>query len=114
MTVTAIRVDHGPVPAFGYRVDFGGRSVVFAGDTRKSDNLIAKSQGVDVLIHPMLGFTPEQLTEQTRGGARRRAALQLLPPPEDVAEVVRYLTLEAPDYLTGARIAVDGGAESVS
>jgi NAD(P)-dependent dehydrogenase (short-subunit alcohol dehydrogenase family) len=34
--------------------------------------------------------------------------------PEDVAEVVRYLTLEAPDYVTGARIAVDGGAESVS
>lgn len=34
--------------------------------------------------------------------------------PEDVAEVVRYLTLEAPAYVTGARIAVDGGAESVS
>jgi NAD(P)-dependent dehydrogenase (short-subunit alcohol dehydrogenase family) len=33
---------------------------------------------------------------------------------EDVADVVRYLALEAPDYVTGARIAVDGGAESVS
>lgn len=33
---------------------------------------------------------------------------------EEVAEVVRYLTLEAPDYVTGARIVVDGGAESVS
>jgi NAD(P)-dependent dehydrogenase (short-subunit alcohol dehydrogenase family) len=32
----------------------------------------------------------------------------------DVAEVVRYLVLEAPEYVTGARIAVDGGAESVS
>ena len=32
----------------------------------------------------------------------------------DVAEVVRYLVLEAPEYVTGARIAVDGGAESLS
>ncbi|HKV32210.1 MAG TPA: SDR family oxidoreductase [Candidatus Dormibacteraeota bacterium] len=34
--------------------------------------------------------------------------------PGDVAEVVRYLTQEAPAYVTGARIAVDGGAETVS
>jgi len=33
---------------------------------------------------------------------------------EDVAAVVRFLALEAPEYVTGARIAVDGGAESVS
>jgi NAD(P)-dependent dehydrogenase (short-subunit alcohol dehydrogenase family) len=33
---------------------------------------------------------------------------------DDVADVVRYLILEAPEYVTGARIAVDGGAESVS
>jgi NAD(P)-dependent dehydrogenase (short-subunit alcohol dehydrogenase family) len=32
----------------------------------------------------------------------------------EVADVVRYLALEAPEYVTGARIAVDGGAESVS
>jgi len=34
--------------------------------------------------------------------------------PEDVSNVVRYLALEAPPYLTGARIAVDGGAETLS
>jgi NAD(P)-dependent dehydrogenase (short-subunit alcohol dehydrogenase family) len=33
--------------------------------------------------------------------------------PEEVAQVVRYLVAEAPAYLTGARIAVDGGAEAV-
>jgi NAD(P)-dependent dehydrogenase (short-subunit alcohol dehydrogenase family) len=32
--------------------------------------------------------------------------------PEEVANVVRYVTLEAPEYLTGARIAVDGGTEA--
>ena len=50
--VTAFLVDHGPVtPAFGYRVDFHGRSVVLSGDTRPSDHLIAIAAGVDVLIH---------------------------------------------------------------
>jgi ribonuclease Z len=50
--VTAFLVDHGPVrPAFGYRVDFRGHSVVLSGDTRPSDNLVKFSQGADVLIH---------------------------------------------------------------
>lgn len=85
--VTAIAVDHGPVPTFGYRFDYRGRAVVFSGDDRKSENLIAKSQGVDVLFHPMAAFTETELKEDGRGGDRRRAALQLLASPEDAAEV---------------------------
>jgi 3-oxoacyl-[acyl-carrier protein] reductase len=34
--------------------------------------------------------------------------------PEEVAEAVRYVILDAPAYLTGARIAVDGGAEALA
>lgn len=50
--VTAFLVEHGLVkPAFGYRVDYRGRSVVLSGDTRASENLVLFSQGVDVLIH---------------------------------------------------------------
>ena len=50
--VTAFLVDHRPVsPAFGYRVDYRGRSVVLSGDTRVSDNLVKFASGVDVLIH---------------------------------------------------------------
>lgn len=53
--VTAFLVDHGPVsPAFGYRVDYHGRSVVLSGDTRVSENLIRHAQGVDVLIHEVI------------------------------------------------------------
>jgi NAD(P)-dependent dehydrogenase (short-subunit alcohol dehydrogenase family) len=33
---------------------------------------------------------------------------------EEVAEVVRYAVLDAPDYLIGARIAVDGGMEATA
>jgi ribonuclease Z len=50
--ITAFLVDHGPVkPAFGYRLDYRGRSVAISGDTRPSDNLVKFSKGVDVLIH---------------------------------------------------------------
>jgi ribonuclease Z len=85
--VTAIAVDHGPVPTLGYRFDYGGHSVVFSGDDRKSENLIARSQNVDVLFHPMTAFTDAELREEGRGGDRRRAAAQLLASPEEAADV---------------------------
>jgi ribonuclease Z len=69
--VTAFAVDHGLVkPAFGYRIDYAGHSVVLSGDTRYSENLIRFSQGTDLLIHEVIDvdayehsgthFTPEQ------------------------------------------------------
>jgi ribonuclease Z len=53
--LTAFAVDHGPVaPAYGYRIDYGGRSVVISGDTRPSDALIRAAKGTDVLVHEVL------------------------------------------------------------
>ncbi len=58
--VTAFAVDHRPVePAFGYRFDAGGRSVVISGDTRPSDNLVRFARGADVLVHEAI--LPEYL-----------------------------------------------------
>jgi ribonuclease Z len=52
VTVTAFLVSHGLVkPAFGYRVDYAGRSVALSGDTSPNDNLVAACKGVDVLVH---------------------------------------------------------------
>lgn len=52
VSVTAFHVDHRPIePAFGYRVNYAGRSVAMSGDTRFSENLIKHAQGVDLLIH---------------------------------------------------------------
>jgi ribonuclease Z len=53
--VTAFEVDHAPIkPAFGYRIDYAGRSVVLSGDTRFSENVIRHAQGVDLLIHEVV------------------------------------------------------------
>ena len=53
--VTAALVEHPPlVPAFGFRFDCPDRSIVFSGDTNKSDNLIRLARGADVLVHEAL------------------------------------------------------------
>ena len=52
LTVTAIAVNHFPiVPAFGYRFDYKGRSVVISGDTIKWPPLAKAAAGADLLIH---------------------------------------------------------------
>jgi ribonuclease Z len=52
VVVTAFAVAHDPVrPAFGYRFEYGGRSVVVSGDTAPSSNLVAQARGADVLVH---------------------------------------------------------------
>ena len=50
--VTAFLVDHNPAaPAYGYRFDSGGHSIVISGDTRRNENLIAHARGADILVH---------------------------------------------------------------
>jgi len=52
VTVTAFLVSHGRVkPSYGYRVDYGGRSVALSGDTSPNNTLVTVCKGVDVLIH---------------------------------------------------------------
>jgi ribonuclease Z len=70
LVVTAFPVEHGPVrPALGFRVDFGGRSAVFSGDTAPSEELVRRARGADVLVHEVIsedlersrGLTPSQI-----------------------------------------------------
>ena len=61
--VIAFKVDHYPiVPAFGYRVEYKGHSVVLSGDTRYSENLIKYARGADVLIHEVV-IVPDTLNK---------------------------------------------------
>jgi ribonuclease Z len=55
LKVTAFLVDHQPVePAFGYRFDYKGRSLVISGDTLPSESLRRQAQGADLLLHEVL------------------------------------------------------------
>lgn len=93
VTVTAFHVKHDPVtPAFGYRVDYAGHSVVVSGDTRPSDNLIKFSKGVDVLIHEVFvqggqtaGMAPGMSAPTNTGIINPVAAYHTT--PEEAAEI---------------------------
>lgn len=55
VTIRVFAVDHNPIkPAFGYRIDYKGRSVTISGDTNYSSNLVAAAKGSDVLFHEAL------------------------------------------------------------
>ena len=78
LQITAFLVDHEPIsPAVGYRIDFGGRSVVVSGDTVRSANLEAASQGVDVLVHEVLSDNLIGMASQAlaSGGNERTAKM---------------------------------------
>lgn len=51
--IFAFEVDHGgeDLPAFGYRINYRGHSVVLSGDTTFNENLIRHAKGADLLIH---------------------------------------------------------------
>jgi ribonuclease Z len=67
LKVTAFLVDHKPVdPAFGYRIDFGDRSVVISGDTTYSQNLVEHSMNVDLLVHEIMSAKSEILEKNPR------------------------------------------------
>ena len=88
LKITAFAVDHRPVvPAFGYRFDCGGKSVVISGDTAPSENLVRFARGADVLIHeaylpgifsnrPNAGVTPAN--RQTNGSVEPARVSEIL------------------------------------
>jgi ribonuclease Z len=63
--VIAFEVDHGEVikPAYGYRIEYGGRFVVLLGDTRYNENVIKYGTGADLLIHEVAIVRPELASE---------------------------------------------------
>jgi ribonuclease BN (tRNA processing enzyme) len=63
LKITSVGVNHGPVPAVAYRIEYKGKSIVFSGDTssRSTDpngnplpnggNMVAISKDADLLIY---------------------------------------------------------------
>jgi ribonuclease Z len=70
VVVTAFAVNHGDLikPAYGYRIDYDGRSVVISGDTTFDPNLIKAAKGADLIIHEVALASDELLasSEQFR------------------------------------------------
>jgi ribonuclease Z len=51
VAITSFPVIHALNGAVGFRIDYGGQSVVFSGDTKPTMTLVEAAQGCDLLIH---------------------------------------------------------------
>jgi ribonuclease BN (tRNA processing enzyme) len=50
LTVYAVRVVHGGVPALAWRIELGGKVMVFSGDTNGEGGLVELAKGADLLV----------------------------------------------------------------
>jgi ribonuclease Z len=99
LTVTAFAVDHTPVvPAYGYRFDYKGRSVVLSGDTHKSAGLALHAKGADVLLH-------EAMDKNIVGAMGAAAARAQLPVAEKIMR-------DIPDYHASPQDAAETAQEA--
>ena len=97
--ITAFEVDHERVkPAFGYRIDYAGRSVVLSGDTRYSENLIRYSKGVDLLIYEVV--SPEVLARMKFPAELAKTIIDYHTTPEQAGELFSLVKPENGDFFT--------------
>jgi len=102
VVVTAFAVAHDPVkPAFGYRFDYGGRSVVISGDTRPTANLVAQARGADVLVHEAQANDIVHIMQEAARGAGESRIAKIL------GDIPTYHTSPA----DAAREAVEAGVQ---
>jgi ribonuclease Z len=81
--VTAFPVEHDDGnPAFGYRIDAAGRSVLLSGDTTYSDNVVKYGMKDDLIISNVVAFSDAM----TRAGVLK-PVLNKLTTPEQAAAI---------------------------
>ena len=86
--ITPFLVDHGPVkPAYGYRIDYAGKSVVLSGDTRYSENLVAHAKGCDVLVHEVVAVDVERRASVLRDPVVTQKIIDHHTTPEEAGRI---------------------------
>jgi ribonuclease Z len=85
--VIAFLVDHGPAvkPAYGFRIECNGRSIVLSGDTTLCDGVLDNAMGCDVLIHEIAGASKPQLA----GNDITRRLMSIHTSPQQMNEICR-------------------------
>jgi ribonuclease Z len=102
LRITAIEVDHAPIsPAYAYRFDYKGRSVVVTGDLKYHPALAKSARGVDVIVSEAISL---QMTRSLGLGAKTGGRSQTASIMHDIEDY--HLTPEQ-----AARIANEAGAK---
>jgi ribonuclease Z len=76
LRITAFEVDHTPIaPAYAYRFDYRGRSVLVTGDLKFHPALVNAARGIDVLVSEAIAVSMTRaLGKGADAGGRDRAA----------------------------------------
>jgi ribonuclease BN (tRNA processing enzyme) len=114
LVIKAIGVPHGPAPALAFRIEFGGRSIAYSGDTTSlsaNGNMVEIARDADLLIYDTaimddtgLPFsavhtTPTRIGEVARdAGVKRLVLSHLTPITEPNLGTVRALVRNAGYY----------------
>jgi ribonuclease Z len=85
--VTAFRVPHGTMNAYGYRFDTPTRSIVISGDTRESDAVARAAAGVDVLVHEVVVVSELRQPPGAFGGDIKRYMTAFHTPANKLGEI---------------------------
>lgn len=103
LTITAFEVDHAPVaPAFGYRFDYRGRSVVVSGDTVVTGGLEQAARGADLLLQDVLSLPLVRAVEEAALAADRPRVAKIF---ADIPSYHAHASeLDALARLTGVRM----------
>lgn len=81
--ITAFPVEHGDGnPAFGFRFDYAGHSVVMSGDTTYHQNVVKYGTGANLLIHNVVAYN-DQLSKLPE----MKEVMKKLATPEQAAKV---------------------------
>lgn len=68
LKVTMFDVQHDPanviLPSKGYRIDYGGKSVLISGDTIPHENVVTHGKDVDLLLHEVAAFQDRNVLPQ--------------------------------------------------
>jgi ribonuclease Z len=128
LRITAIEVEHAPItPAYAYRFDYKGRSVVITGDTRFHPPLAKAAEGADVLVSEGIARSMVNALERgavTAGRAGTAAIMHDIQDyhisPEEAADIanqahvrllVFYHLLPSPDAFLTRRLFASGVAK---
>lgn len=84
LRITAIEVDHAPIePAYAYRFDYAGRSVVVTGDLKDHPPLASAASGADVLVAEAISRPMTAAIERAASAAGRNSTAAIMHDVQD-------------------------------
>jgi ribonuclease Z len=125
LRITAIEVDHAPIePAYAYRFDYKGRSVLVTGDLKNHPPLVAAAKDVDLMVSEAISRSMTASLEEAAHAAGRSNTEAIMHDVQDyhispeeaaalanragVTHLAFYHLLPAPDGFLPRRLFANG------